>query len=244
MNHVINYDNLEKFAYSNDKRCVGPIKGIVITFIGLGALDTYQSDTADGIFYAERGIIYILPYINPWSWMNRQAVDYTDELLDVIISHYSLPESIPIAATGGSMGGQCALTYMVYAKRTPVICTANCPVCDLPYHFTERKDLPRTLYSAFFNELRADPRALEAASPLHLAERLPKARYRIFHCGEDEAVNKQKHSDRLIERIKGRLDVKYYEVPGRHHCDLTPEMWDIYRSETVNALLEAGKSGK
>ena len=57
-------------------------------------------------------------------------------------------ENIPVVSTGGSMGGQSALVYCAYSKRTPVACVANCPVCDTVFHFTERPDLPRTLYSA------------------------------------------------------------------------------------------------
>ena len=81
--------------------------------------------------------------------------------------------------------------YTRYAAVTPVACVANCPVCDLPYHYTERPDLPRTLYSAFGDsdsETLGD--AMKKASPYHLAlkrempkmivaERASMGRYRM-----------------------------------------------------------------
>ncbi len=196
----------------------------------------YDEDTELGKLYAEKGILLVVPYNNPWAWMNRQAVAYTDELIDVLMEHYHLPETLPIVSTGGSMGGQSALAYMVWAKRTPVACVANCPVCDLPYHFTERPDLPRTLYSAFWNYEGTMQEALESGSPLHLAERMPDSEYYIFHCEADKSVNKQKHSDRFVAKMRESRRVTYYTVPGRGHCDLTDDMRARYNELPIEII--------
>ena len=151
---------------------------------------------------------------------------------------YDLPADLPIVSTGLSMGGLSALVYMVYARRTPVACVANCPVCDLPYHFTERPDLPRTLYSAFFNYDGTLQEALRSASPLHLVDQMPKeADYFIFHCEEDKAVNKQTHSDRFVELLSKQHNVHYYAVPDRGHCKLTEEMQNLYHAQIVNSIV-------
>jgi dipeptidyl aminopeptidase/acylaminoacyl peptidase len=169
--------------------------------------------------------------------MNRQTAAYTDEIIDVLIRQYHLPDDIPIVSTGGSMGGQSALVYMVYAARTPAACVANCPVCDLPFHFTERPDLPRTLYSAFGTYEGTLNEALESASPYHLTEKMPDADYYIFHCEADGAVNKQKHSDRFVEKMKADHRITYYAVPDRGHCDLTPEMRQKYNEAIISSIL-------
>lgn len=228
MEKIMTYDTLKCFAYSNDRLCTGKIRGIVLSFFGLGGMAMFDDDPT-GRELAEQNVVYLVPYNNPWAWMNRQAVDYTDELIDVILAHYNLPDTTPIVSTGGSMGGLSALTYMAYAKRTPVACVANCPVCDLPYHYTERPDLPRTLYSAFANYEGSMKDALESASPLHLVNKLPEAAYTVFHCECDEAVNKAAHSDRFVEALRERMPVTYYAVPEKGHCDLTPEMWAKFR---------------
>lgn len=237
MKKIITYDNLRSFAYSNDKICAGPICGIAVSFFGLGGATMFSEDTNEGKLFAEHNILYIIPYANPWAWMNCQTAAYTDEIIDVLIRQYHLPDDIPIVSTGGSMGGQSALVYMVYASRTPVACVANCPVCDLPFHFTERPDLPRTLYSAFGTYEGTLSEALESASPYHLTEKMPDAAYYIFHCEADGAVNKQKHSDRFVEKMKADHRITYYAVPDRGHCDLTPEMRQKYNEAIISSIL-------
>lgn len=243
MQKIITLQNLRSFAYCNNQICKKPIRGIVLSFFGLGGADMFDKDTEEGRKYAEQGILYLVPYHNPWAWMNRQTVDYTDELVEVLFKEYSLPENLPVVSTGGSMGGLSALVYTAYAKRTPVACVTNCPVCDLPYHYTERPDLPRTLYSAFGTYDGTMEEALQSASPLHLSEKMPAAaKYYIFHCEEDQAVNKQKHSDRFVEKMLPNHSLEYYAVPERGHCDLTEEMWALYNSCIVKSIEDVALS--
>lgn len=237
MEKIITIQNLRSFAYCNNQICAKPIKGIVLSFFGLGGATMYNEDTEEGYKFAEKGILYLVPYQNPWAWMNRQTVDYTDELVDTLFKEYNLPESLPIVSTGGSMGGLSALVYTAYANRTPVACVANCPVCDLPYHFAERPDLPRTLYSAFGTYEGTMEDALCSASPLHLVDNMPiKSNYYVFHCEEDKAVNKQKHSDRFVEKMLLKHKVEYYAVPERGHCDLTEEMCEKYNQCILKSI--------
>ena len=140
-------------------------------------------------------------------------------------------KDLPVVSTGGSMGGLSALLYARYSARRIAACVANCPVCDLPYHYTERPDLPRTLYSAYgTSDAETLEEALEQASPLHLAQKgdMPRIPYAIFHCCADEAVNKERHSDRLVEQLSRLAPVRYYEVPDRGHCDLPEDMIERY----------------
>ncbi len=229
MEKIINFDNLRSFCYTN-AHLVGEPKGIALSFFGLGGMSMYDEDPLEAKYLAEKGIIYVIPYYDPWCWMNRQAVAYTDEIVGVIAGHYGMSDPA-VVSSGGSMGGLSSLVYAAYAEITPKAVVSNCPVCDLPYHFTERPDLPRTLYAAFGQYDGTMDEAMRSASPLHLAlgGRMPDIGYRIFHCTADMAVNKEKHSDRLVSALRdaGR-DVTYIPVEGRGHCDLTPEMRDRY----------------
>lgn len=239
MKKIITIENLRSFAYCNNQICKKPIKGLTISFFGLGGASMFAEDTEDGIRFAEDGILYVVPYQNPWAWQNKQNVSFTDEIIDVLFREYNLPENLPIVSTGGSMGGLSALVYMTYAKRTPLACVANCPVCDLPYHFTERSDLPRTLYSAFYNYDCSLQEALSSASPLHLVDKMPEnSKYYIFHCEEDKAVNKQKHSDCFVEKMKEKHNIIYYAIPDRGHCDLTDEMKKLYNKHIVGSIID------
>ena len=237
MNKIISYENLRGFAYVNDKIVKKPIKGIVLSFFGLGGMTMYRNDFVEGEFYAEKGILYVVPYNNPWAWMNKQAVSFTDEVIDVLIEEHNLPENIPIISTGESMGGQSALVYCAYAKRTPVACVANCPVCDVVFHFTERDDLPRTLYSAVYNEPGTLDEALKSISPLHLMDKMPGISYHVFHCNEDEAVNINAHSEKLVSQFRDKgFKYTYDVVNGRGHCDLTLEMKRKFSEYVINNI--------
>lgn len=237
MEKLITMETLRSFCYVNDAVCTRPIRGIVIQFVGLGTDHMQEEDCSDGIRYGKDGYLYVIPYVNPWSWMNRQTIDYVDELTDVLIQGFSLPDDIPLAYCGGSMGGMAALTYTRYAKRTPRACVVNCPVCDLPYHYTERPDLPRTLYSAYGLEDGTLEEVLRRYSPLHLAPEMPRIHYAVFHCEQDEAVNKQRHGDAFVSAMQAcGQDVDYVSVPDRGHCNLTPEAWSQYHVQLKSAL--------
>lgn len=237
MEKVIDKKNIRDFAYVNDGCCVLPVKGVVIDFFGLGNTSMFGADTVEGGFYGERGILYVVPYYNPWSWMNKQAVGFTDEIIDVLFDKYGLSKDTPIVASGESMGGQGALVYCVYSKRTPVACVVNCPVCDVAYHYTERPDLPRTMYSAIWQNEGSLDAALKSISPRHLIDRLPAIDYHIFHCAADSAVIISRHSDVFVRELSDRgLSVSYDVVPGRDHCDLGYSMKKKYAQYIVDAV--------
>ena len=237
MEKIINYENLRNFAYSNDRCIKGDISGIVLNFTGLGGATIYNTDPGDALEFAEKGIIYVIPYYNPWCWMNRQTVKYVDEIIDVLCEKYDLDmKTVKIVSTGHSMGGLCALVYCAYAKITPCACVTNCPACDLVYHFTERPDLPRTLHSAFGEYEGTMEAALRSASPLHLVEKMPNIPYDIFHCEEDKSVNLEKHSERFVEEMKKEHRISLKTIPLRGHCDLSAEMRVEYKQTILKAF--------
>lgn len=239
MEKIINYENLRYYAYSNDKAVKGEVKGIVIDFFGLGGMNMFHEDTKTGLLFAENNIVFIVPYSNPWGWMNKDEVRLCDEIIDVIKAQYSLDDNTPLVAIGGSMGGLACIVYTMYAKHTPVGCVANCPVCDLPYHYTERIDLPRTLYSAFYNYDCSLEEALKSASPLHLAKDLPKkTKYTVFHCECDDAVNIHAHSEKFVAELSKYRHVDYITVPNKGHCDLGEEMYEKYFKIATDYILK------
>ena len=215
---MINHNNLRLFAYSNDKLINGNIRGLVMDFQGLGFNGILDEDPDKGRFYAENGLIYVVPYVDPWAWMNRTAVMTADSIIGTLEEKYG--QTFPVCSTGGSMGGQEALIFCLYSSRDVVSCVVNCPVCDMEYHITEREDLPRTMLAAFGGAEDFDAE-LRSRSPYHVADRLPKIPYTVFHCEEDRAVNIDDHSVKLVERMRALgHDVTFIRVPGRGHCDL------------------------
>ena len=237
MERIITWENLRRFAYSNDALVTGKPRGVILEFMGLGGAKIYDEDPEYAAALAQKRILFLIPYLNPWNWMNAQAVAYTDELLDVLRARYGA--DLPVVSPGGSMGGLCALVYTRYAARTPVACAANCPVCDLPYHYTERPDLPRTLLSAFAADGAATlEEAMRKRSPLHLAGEMPDIPYMVCHCEEDRAVNLRMHSERFVAAMRPAHRITFRTVPGRGHCDLDEAALAAYRQFAEDTLPE------
>lgn len=240
MQGLMTYENIRNFAYTNDKLIKGDIRGIVLQFYGLNNTRMFPADPDEAFEYAEKGVLYVVPYANPWHWMNAQAVRYTDEIIAVLCAHYGLDrDTVKIVSSGGSMGGLSAIVYTAYAAITPTACVANCPVCDLVYHYTERDDLPRTLYSAFFDYDGDLKSALASCSPLHLVPKMPDVPYTIFHCEKDQAVNLEKHSVRFVKAMEeAGKNIRLVRVPYRGHCSLSPEAALAYRNAILSVFAE------
>ena len=228
---------IERFAYAEFPADGVAPRGVVIDFMGLNIIWMGKPDEAPrGAAFTAAGAIYVVPYLDPWNWMNSVAVEMTDRIIGLVLERAGLPPDAPVVSTGGSMGGLCALVWPRYSRRNVVAVAANCPVCDLPFHYTERPDLPRTLRAAF----GAEPdfaAALAAHSPLHLAPTLPDIPHAIFHCTADQAVSKTAHSDKLVAALRalGRR-VEYVEVPDRGHCDLDDDARRRYQAFAVAPL--------
>jgi len=139
--YAITKDNLPSFAYTNEKIVSLPIRSVVLDFHGLNMNQMLSDHSERSVFYAQNGVLHVIPYDNPWSWMNDTAVQMTDCIVDAVYARLGLSPAVPLISTGGSMGGLSALSYTVRTRHKVAACAANCPVCDLVFHYTERPDL-------------------------------------------------------------------------------------------------------
>ncbi|MBE7023183.1 MAG: hypothetical protein E7412_01820 [Ruminococcaceae bacterium] len=238
MDKIISYENLKRFAYTNEKICKKPIKGVVISFFGCGATFASVNDESSmGKRLAEMGILYITPHNNPWSFMNKQAFNCTEEIMDVLFEHYNLGDDIPIVYSGGSMGGQSALMYSVLSKRKPVACVVNCPACDVVDKYKNDENFSRILYSAVYHEDGPIEEALEKISPNYNVDKLPKIKYYVFHCDKDDLLDIKTNSDVLVAKMKDDFDITYHIVHGTGHAVLTPEMQELYDKYIIDSIL-------
>jgi len=76
MEKIITYENLRKFAYSNDKICKKPIRGIVVYFFGLGHMTMFNEDHDEAQYYGERGILYVMRFTHRSVFYSVGSVDY------------------------------------------------------------------------------------------------------------------------------------------------------------------------
>ncbi len=225
------HELIEKVAWLEHPPEGQPVKGMVLRFSGLGGTTglKYDADVQE-IEWIHAGAMVVHPYHNPWAWMNGATVQFVDELITAIIKKYKLSDSVPIIATGGSMGGHASLTYTLKSKHKIIGSYASCPVCDLLFHYSERSDLPRTFHSAFgsYDQIENE---LKDFSPLHQAAQMPRIKYFVIHGLKDQAVSKANHSDKLIPELKKNgHDVIYREESNMGHC--SPMTYEAYRAAT------------
>ena len=218
-----NKQSIKQVAWVGDDFLQGPIRGVVLEFHGLGGGCKWDPDMVD-MAWAKAGGLVVHPYYGPWSWMNRPARAFVDELVDAIYAAYGLADSVPLISTGGSMGGQGTLLYTRYARRPIKACLALFPVCDLVYHFGERADLPPTILYAMRACQGDDLQALlREHSPLHQVAAMPSIPYLFIHGDKDQAVSKEHHSDPMVAAMRARkMDVEYMEIPGMGHGSRMP----------------------
>jgi dipeptidyl aminopeptidase/acylaminoacyl peptidase len=210
-------DLLDLVSWNGFKHVRGPVRGIVVRFHGLGSMN--QKTAAEGIDHdwAARGALVVEVYQDPWGWMNDPTRDLYDEVIDGLRKRHGLSDALPLITTGGSMGGHAALAYTFRSRHRVTACQTNCPVCDLPFHYTERPDLPRTFLHAYgYEDIRE---RLVLRSPLHQVATMPDIPYQIIHGVLDQAVGKARHSDPLVKVMRARgLTVEYREDAEMRHC--------------------------
>lgn len=234
--NTITKENISKFAYTNEELLAGEPVAVLYEFHGLNdGISMNIPHSKLSYMCAEKGIIYCRPFYGPWSWMNRASINMMDELTEAFFDKYG--KALAIGSSGLSMGGLAGLIYTRYAKYTPKVCAVICPVCDLLYHYDEREDTPRTLYSAYGGYGMPLKDALLTASPIHQAEEMPNIKYLILSTDKDDEVNYIKHSEAFITKMRslGR-DIEYILLPDHGHCDLTKEAAQSYREFLVNNL--------
>lgn len=231
-------DEIKDVAWVADAYVRRPVRGIVLAFHGLGFGSDRSTPTSEELGWAQAGGLVVFPYCGPWSWMNRETRAFVDDLVDAVRQAHALPADLPVIATGGSMGGCASLLYTAYTRHRLAGCLAVFPVCDLPYHFTERPDLPKTMRCAFRGYGDDFPAVLAEHSPLHQVARLPDVPYLVIHGDQDTAVNKAKHSDRLVAAMRARgLRVEYQEIAGMGHGSAVPLEVPLRQVEFVRTLL-------
>ena len=216
----MDFETIKQVAWLGDDLAQAPIRGVILVFHGLNNTDMRKGPQPDEAQWAESGGLVVFPYYGPWSWMNRQARAFVDELVTAVYAHFKLSADVPLISTGGSMGGHSALLYTRYAQHPVKACAASYPVCDFKFHFSERPDLPRTIYDAFRGYAEPLEDLFTEHSALSQVPNMPDIPYLIIHGTADDLVNKARHSDRLVGAMRERgLKVEYLEVPGMGHGD-------------------------
>ena len=217
----ITWDNLDDYACGNYREVAAPVGGIVIQHPWFRQKERSPSDWNLRKLCTSAHVLYVHTKADPCGWMNDAEIAFADGVLDALIARFALPTNVPVVSCGRSMGGQGALVFARYSRHNVVAVAANCPPCDLVYHYSERPELPAALEYAFGAGADVKKR-LERYSPLHLARTLPDIDYYVAQTDADKAVSKTAHGDRFAQAMKDRPRFTSEVVKGRGHTDLGP----------------------
>ncbi len=225
----INIENIRQFAYENHHLIKGEIKGVIFEFVGLYTQNYYTEDDPQvAIRFAEKGLLYVIPYYDPWAWMNKRTVEFCKLIYKVITNGLQIKD-VPFVVSGASMGGMGAMIFAIESEKTPVACVTNCPVCDLNYHYIEHDDMPRTIYQACFEEGVSLEKSISNSSPMARVKELPKISYTLFQCMDDDDVHPYAHSEKLVPKLKElNHNITYIQVENGGHCGLNEKYLDMY----------------
>ena len=238
MEKLVTPENLRNFTYINDAICQKPIKGIVMWCMGAGAKDVIAEENSHGEFFAKLGILYIQPYYNPWAWMNSFTRAFVDEIIAAVLKKHNLPDDIPFAVTGSSMGGLSSLVYITHAHRNFVSCTVNATICD-PMLYAQCGASIRTFYSALYHEPYDFETAIRSISPIHLVDRMPNIEYHFFHGEVDVGTPYELHAGRLAEALRAKgYPVTTEIMPGLGHAYPPPERFQVFLQYSADAILK------
>lgn len=234
----MNLETIKQTTWIGTDSLRGPIKGIVMTFHGLGSAGMKEGPSEVELEWGDRGGLVVHPYTGPWHWTTAPVRAYLDDLIGSVREHYCGGRDVPIILTGGSLGGHTALLYARYSKHKLAACLALCPVGSVKFSFSERPDVARTVLAAVEWRTNDLEKYFTELSPNEQVAHMQKIPYMIIHGAKDKAVAKAPHSDILVERMRARgLDVEYVEVANMDHGG--PFTYELHRKrvEFVNRHL-------
>lgn len=222
INRYITPENIHHFCFMNLDTLVKPIKGIMVRFHGYNDNSLFKYSCPRDKMLGENGVLSIFPYYNLWGWMNDVTVAFADELIDVAIKMFDLPEDIPLVYSGGSMGGLGGIVYSKLAKRRPVACCVDSPVCEIYTDFEEQSgERKRSIFNAYYGMSGDIMDILKEHSPLEMYMTLPKIPYYFVGGSEDKGIVPSEHGAKLAKLMQeAGYDAKFTLVEGCGHCGL------------------------
>lgn len=232
----INHNNYRMFAYTNEEFLKKTPVGICVEFYGLNLTSKSEEPEERATAFGEKGIILMRPFTNPWSWLNPQALDITERVIDILCEKYKFIGN-NICVAGGSMGGYEALMFSVKTKLRLKSCTVNCPICDLERFEVDDKWRAKTFECAFYEEGGFE-KSLHCHSPINNIGRMQKIPYTVFQCRGDTIVKKERQADVFVEKAKDVLDIRYFVSDTSEHCVLSDDLREMYDGFIVDSLVK------
>lgn len=191
-----------------------PLKGLWVMLHGRGETERTQTAPWEQEL-VDAGWVFMYPFYGPWGWGTEEVVERLDDLIDK--AHEGLPAlaELPYVLSGGSMGGEVALYYLVHTRHRLERVYIVCPVTDCKGCYDMLPVVRRSMINGFWGKRDTLVGALVDYSPLGMVDQLPDIPYLVVHHDADELVPREMHGDPLVEKMRaaGRT-VEYWRVNG------------------------------
>ena len=215
----------DRFCCTNAEILHGEIRGIILYFNGLGHIVNPGPDMIDAPAAAERNILYITPCYNPWSWMNRETVDFVDMLVEIAMEKWKIPKDAPVGLYGGSMGGYSVFHYAMKSRHNVVAGDLNCPACNMEYEvYVNKNTVLHTYYESAMSSCDDFEAYVRDNSPINMIGKLKRIPYRFAVGLKDTALAPSQHSFKMIPLLRDAgYEVDVVEYPQAGHCNIGAE---------------------
>ena len=226
----VNSGNYRLYCNTNEALLSGKPRGIVVEFPGLGGgsclggtmdMVGYSGDYAKAL--ADSGLLLVYMFSGPWNWMNEGAARFTDLVLEALRERFGLSGDVPVAATGGSMGGLAGLMFPMLSKSNVVLSAVTCPCVDPGKSLFADDVIPRSFLSTLALFDRPLEESLKAISPAENVKKLPDIHYLILCDANDELFPREDlEAFGKALRDNGR-SVEFITMNGCRHGEFTPQ---------------------
>ena len=224
----VNSGNYRLYCNTNEALLGRKPRGIVVEFPGLGG-GSCLGGTMDMVGYggdyaktlADSGLLLVYMFSGPWNWMNEGVARFTDLVLAALREKFGLSGDVPVAATGGSMGGHSGLMFPALSKSNVVLSAVTCPCVDPEKSLFVDDVIPRSFLStlALFDKPLED--SLKEISPAAKVKKLPDIPYLIL-CDANDELFPREDLEAFATALRGKgRSVEFITMNGCRHGEFT-----------------------
>lgn len=176
---------------------------------------------------AERGYYLVVPNLGPDHWMNQEAVENVDRVIDQMVSRYGVdPQQVNLL--GSSMGGGGSLVYVTRRPGKIRSVVSVFPMIDYCDWEKERGEgVAHLIVDAHHGDFNQREKLLRDLSPTEHVDAFRTTAVYLLH-GVKDTTCLLSHSQKFANLLREKgYPVVLQEVPGAGHSDTIMEDYQV-----------------
>jgi pimeloyl-ACP methyl ester carboxylesterase len=186
---------------------------------------------------AQRGFYVLVPELGPNHFMNDQAKQTLDALVDRVLSDYQI-NSGRVHIMGTSMGGGAALAYTIHRPDLIRSVCAVMPMTDLSAWVIESPRYAPILAASYGGTPKTQPEAYDINSAINFPDSFADIPVLLIH-GKMDTTVRYEHSRKLNELLQSNnYQSTLYAVEDLKHSDDVVRDYQIQVADFFNVAME------